>query len=141
LEKEYEVLVAERLEWVPLKPLKEIFPEVRRKAKTVYVIHERRPPENPLFYEFEWDAVVCFDERYERQWAPIFREKLHVIPFPAGPLKRGDRLEARRKLGLHPEGRVVFSYGWAPELHVLPILPSMERLSEEFKFTYLVLTP
>ena len=68
LDIDYEVLVVERVEWVPLEPLKQIFPEIRKKAKVVYVVQERKLPTNPLFYEFEWDAIVCFDERYKQQW-------------------------------------------------------------------------
>ncbi len=35
LEKDYEILVVERVGWVPSKPVKEIFPEIKKKAKTV----------------------------------------------------------------------------------------------------------
>ena len=141
LENDYEIFVAQRIEWVPLKHLREIFPEIRRKAKTVYVVHERKPPKNPLFYEFEWDAIVCFDERYRKQWSKFerFREKIHIIPYPTGYLKRGDKIKARMELNLPIDEKIVFSYGWVPELHVLPILPYLKELSDEISFRYLVL--
>ncbi|MCD6535836.1 MAG: hypothetical protein J7K49_02230 [Thaumarchaeota archaeon] len=139
LTEDYEIFVAQRIEWAPLKLLREIFPEIRRRTRTVYVVHERRPPSNPLFYEFEWDVVVCFDERYERQWLRIFPGKIRIIPYPVPNIRREDKLEARRKLNLSPDEKIVFSYGWAPELHVAPILPCLTELSRNYSFTYLVL--
>ena len=141
LEEDYDIFVAERIEWAPIKHLLGVFPEIRRKAKTVYVVHERKPPANRLFYQFDWDAVVCFDDRYRRQWSSIrkFRDRIRVIPYPTGPLRRGDRDRARRELSLPSEGRILFSYGWAPELHVLPVLKHLEELRRELEFTFLVL--
>ncbi len=140
LEEDYDIFFAQRLEWTPLKNLLEIFPQIKKKAKTVYVIHERKPPTNPIFYEFEWDAVVCFDERYVRQWKniPKFGDRIRVIPYPTGPLIRGDKDRARRKLGIDYEN-VILSYGWAPELHVLPVIPALKEVSEEVEFKFLVL--
>jgi len=140
LDIDYEFLVVERVEWVPLEPLKECFPEIKKKAKTVYVVHERKLPTNPLFYEFDWDALVCFDERYRQQWTKRFGEdKIHLIPYPAGYISKGDKQKARRELDLPLDKKIVFSYGWAPELHIFPILPALQRLSENHPFLYLVL--
>ncbi len=61
----------------------EVFKEIRRRAKTVYVVHERRPPKSRIFYRFEWDALVCFDERYVRQWKDVYRMSLRK-PRPLG---------------------------------------------------------
>ena len=138
LDTDYDILLAEGVEWVPLKPLREIFPEIRKKAKTIYVVHERKPLTNPMFYDFEWDAIVCFDERYKRQWSN-FEDKIHIIPYPAGYLGRENKQEARKKLGLPSNAKIIFSYGWAPELHVFPILPSLQELSKQLSFVYLVL--
>jgi len=125
LDIDYEILVVERVEWVPLEPLKKIFPEIKKKAKIVYVVHERKPPTTPLFYEFDWDTIVCFDNRYRRQWQDRFDEdKIHIIPYPTGHISKGDKKKARRELNLPLDKRIVFSYGWAPELHIFPILPS-----------------
>lgn len=35
--------------------------------------------------------------------------------------------------------RIIFSFGWAPELHIFPVLPELQRLNEGFPFLYLVL--
>jgi len=140
LDKDYEILVVERVEWVPLEPLKRCFPQIKKKAKIVYVVHERRPPTNPFFFQFDWDAIVCFDERYKEQWLSRFDEaKIHIIPYPTGYLCKGNKQKARGELGLPLDKRIVFSYGWAPELHIYPILPALRRLNVSSPFIYLVL--
>jgi len=137
---DYEILIVQRIEWAPLKPLKEIFPRIKEKAKTVYVVHERTPPPNPLFYDFDWDAIVCFDDRYKRQWLKRFDEKkIHIIPYPTGDLIKGNKQKARKELNLPSDKRIIFSYGWAPELHIFPILPALEKLNNQLPFIYLVL--
>lgn len=136
----YEILVVERVEWVPLEPLKKIFSQIKKKAKIVYVVHERKLPTNPLFYEFDWDALVCFDQRYKNQWTKKFDEnKIHIIPYPTGNFSKGDKQKARSELNLPLDKKIVFSYGWAPELHIFPILPPLQKLNEKFPFLYLVL--
>ena len=141
LENDYDVFVAQRLEWCPIEHLYNIFHEIKGKAKAVYVVHERKPPTNPIFYKFEWDAVVCFDDRYVNQWSKIekFKGKIHKIPYPTGPLKVEDKQKARSKLMLDLEDKIVFSYGWAPELHVIPILPALKDVSKIVDFKYIVL--
>ncbi|HID93386.1 MAG TPA: hypothetical protein EYP60_04735 [bacterium (Candidatus Stahlbacteria)] len=140
LDVDYEILVVERVEWVPLEPLKSIFSKIKKKAKIVYVVHERKLPTNPLFYDFDWDAIVCFDERYKQQWLKKFdAQKIHIIPYPTGYLRKGDKQRSRKELALPLDERVIFSYGWAPELHIFPILSVLEELNEQYPFTYLVL--
>ena len=137
---DYEILVVERVEWVPLEQLKGIFPEIRKKAKIVYVVHERGLPTNPLFYDFSWDAIVCFDQRYKAQWLKRFdKDKTYIIPYPTGPLERGNKRRARKELNLPLDRNIVLSFGWAPELHIFPILSALQRLNETFPFIYLVL--
>ncbi len=140
LDADYDVLVVQRVEWAPLEPLKRIFSEIEKKAKIVYVVHERRLQADPLFYEFHWDAIVCFDKRYRAQWVRRFDDdNVHLIPYPTGHLQRGDKEKARRELHLPFDRRIVLSFGWAPELHVFPVLPALEKLNKRLPFLYLVL--
>jgi len=138
LENDYEILVIQRLEWVPLEPLKKIYPEIKKKAKIIYVVHERKLPLNRLFYDFTFDAVVCFDERYKQQWVKKYKD-IHVIPYPVGYLEGGDKSALRKELGLPEDKKIIFSYGWAPELHIFPILPSLKDLHKNFPFLFLIL--
>jgi glycosyltransferase involved in cell wall biosynthesis len=138
LENDYEILVIQRLEWVPLEPLKKIYPEIKKKAKIIYVVHERKLPLNRLFYDFSFDAVICFDERYKQQWVKKYKD-ICIIPYPVGYLKGGDKRASRKELSLPEDKKIIFSYGWAPELHIFPILPSLKDLHKNLPFLFLIL--
>ena len=62
-EQEFDVLVVEALDRMPIPTLLEMFPKI--KAKKVQVIHEWALPEGPGYYELGFDAIVCFDRRYK----------------------------------------------------------------------------
>jgi len=138
LESDYEVFVVQNLELMPIYELKKIFPQIRRRAKTVLVIHEgNKNCFTKPYLDFEWDAIVCFDERYKREFAQIFpADKLHIIPYPAHPLALGDKVAAREKLGLSRDEKIIFSYGiwFHNRLHPLPVI---EKLSKSFPLKYL----
>lgn len=138
LENNYEILLIQRLEWIPLEPLKKIYPEIKKKAKIVYVVHERQLPSNPLFYDFAFDAVVCFDERYKRQWISKYKN-IYIIPYPANYVERGDKRLSRRELRLPEDTKIIFSFGWAPQLHIFPVLPALKDLHESSPFLFLIL--
>jgi len=138
LYEEYEVFVAQNVERLPTRPLLDHFKEIRRKAVTVMVVHEGGPPVDPLFYLFEWDAIVCFDQRYKDYLVEYFpAEIIHFIPYPCHPLKLGDKGEARRKLGLPAEERIVFSFGFRPH-DVLAVLPGLQEVAREYPLRYVV---
>ncbi|MHC1635171.1 MAG: glycosyltransferase family protein [Candidatus Methanospirareceae archaeon] len=138
LEEDYEVFVAQNVERLPAEKLIEIFPKIKEKAVTVQVVHEGKPPEDPLYYKFEWDANVCFDHRYKdflKKFFPI--EKIHIIPYPYHPLKLGDKKEARQKLHLPLDKKIVFSFGFRPK-DVIAVLPTLEEVTKEFPLRYVV---
>lgn len=60
----YDVFIAENVERLPTLELYRFFPVIKRKSNTVMVVHEGGPPEDPLYYMFDWDAIICFDDRY-----------------------------------------------------------------------------
>lgn len=140
LQERFDIIVVQRVEWFPLEPLAKIFPKASQNAKTVYVAHERRLPEDPLFYRLKWDKTVVFDERYRKTWLKKFAEEaMETIPYPTGHLRKGDKKESRRELNLPLEEKIIFSYGWAPDLHIYPILPWLEELHRDYPFKFLVL--
>ena len=136
---DYEVLIIERLEWFPLDKLIQVYEQIKRKAKVVYVVHERKLPKNKAFWKFDFDAVVCFDERYARRWRRIYKEKVHVIPYPCHPIKLGDQRKAREDLNIPLEKLVVFTYSWSPSLHIIPTIRPVEEVSRKYDLTYVVL--
>ena len=138
LEADYEVFVAENVERLPAERLLQLFPKIREKAATVMVVHEGGPPKDPLYYKFQWDAVVCFDHRYCDFLKNYFpREIIHIIPYPCHPMKLGDKVEARKILNLPLDRPIIFSYGFRED-DVVSVLPELSELAGEMGITYLV---
>jgi len=108
LTSDYDVFVVEDLGMLPKEPLAKIFNLIRQKAKTVHIVHENALPEDPAFYQFDWDAVVYFDER--QQFLHDVYRNTHYIPFPCFPRRQGNKEQARQKLGLPPEKKIVLSF-------------------------------
>ncbi|MCK4476500.1 MAG: glycosyltransferase [Methanophagales archaeon] len=139
LEKDYDIFVLQRIEWIPIEELIKIYPNIKEKAKVIYVIHELKLPENPIFWKFEWDAVVCFDERYKRMWKDVYpEEKIHMIPYPCNSLRRGDKNKSRMELNLPLDKKIVFTCSWYPSTHVLPLIPPLAELNKKYPFIFLI---
>jgi len=140
LEDNFDIFVVQNLEMMPMKQLLEIFPLIKEKAKTVLVVHEGGLPKNSDFYRFQWDAIVCFDERYKRFLREVFpEEKIHIIAYPCHPPVRGDKLKARIKLALPPDKKIIFNYGLGVFRHI-HLLPTLERLNKKYPILLLTLT-
>jgi hypothetical protein len=139
LDSDYEFFVVQNLELMPMAELLKIWPQVKAKAKTILVIHEGYLPPYPEFYQFDFDAIVCFDARYQEQLIRKFSlDRIHIIPYPCYPLKLGDKRQAREKLGLPQDKKIVFSYGIVIQQHFPTLLP-LQELSREYPLVYLVL--
>ena len=139
LETEYDILIIQRIEWIPIEELMKIYPKIKEKAKVIYVIHEVKLPENPIFWKFEWDAVVCFDERYKQMWKKVYpEEKIHIISYPCNPLREGDKNKSRQELNLPLDTKIVFMYGWYPNTHIFPLLPYLAELRKQYDFVLLL---
>jgi len=139
LESKFDVFVVNHLEDKPRQALLEIYPQIKRKAKTVLVIHEGLPPEDQDFYKFNFDAVVCFDERYQREFSKVFPpEKIHIIPYPCHPYLPGDKRQAREILGLPLDRKIIFSYDLSNH-RLIPLLPTIERVSTKYPLILFVL--
>jgi hypothetical protein len=139
LQEEYDVFIAQNVERLPAERLLDIFHKIRERAVTVQVVHEGKAPEDPLYYKFDWDAIVCFDGRYKDYLVKSFPpEKIHMIPYPCHPLELGDKREARRKLGLPLDQKIVFSFGFRPK-DVVSVLPVLKDLTEEYPLRYVII--
>lgn len=118
--------------------LMRVYPRIKEKAKTVFVIHDewldrKLPALAP-------DAVVCFDERYKRFLVEgVAEEKIHIIPYPCYPVKHGDKAEARRRLNLPLDKKIVFNFGIGVFRHI-HLLPPLQRLSERYALMLLTVT-
>ena len=128
---QYEVFVVQDHGMIPNDPLGKIFHRIRRRAKTVAVIHDGKLSEDPSFYQFPWDAIVAFDDRYRSFLAEAYwDEKIVEISYPAYPLVPGEMSVARAKLGLPAERKIIFLFGLAAASAVEAI-PALEDLCQE----------
>jgi len=106
---------------------------------TVQVVHEGKAPEDPLYYAFDWDAIVCFDQRYKDYLGRSFPvEKIRMIPYPYHPLKPGDKGKARKKMGLPPDEKIVFSFGFRPK-DIASVLPALGDVAGEYPLRYVII--
>jgi len=139
LNEEYEVFVAQNVERLPAEKLLEVFPKIRERAVTVQVVHEGKAPEDPLYHKFDWDATVCFDQRYKDYLVKSFpADRIHMIPYPYHDLQLGDKEKARKKLGLPLDERIVFSFGFRPK-DVVSVLPALKEIAKEYPLRYLII--
>ncbi len=137
---EGDIFVVQNLEILPMEDLWNVYPGIRKRMKTVFVVHEGKPPKDPRFYQFEWDAIVCFDERYKRFLKEIYpEERIHIISYPCHPLRRGDRVEARKILNLRLDRKIIFNYGIGVYRH-LHLLPTIKRVSLDYPLVLLTMT-
>jgi glycosyltransferase involved in cell wall biosynthesis len=108
IENDYDVLLVEDLGMLPVDKLADIMPIIKRKAKVVHVVHENRPCEHPWFYKIEWDKVSYFDSRQDFL-LKAYPDAVH-IPFPCYRVREGNREEARKKLDLPLDKKIVYSF-------------------------------
>jgi len=123
LSADYDFFVAQDLGMLPKNKLAKIFPLIKKKAKTVHVVHDNAPSPDPSFYQHDWDAVAYFDLRQEGFLKRIYGETTHYIPFPCFPRRRDDKAKARRNLGLPPDKKIVVVFCRRSYRPYLPQLP------------------
>jgi len=135
-----DVFVVQNLEILPMKELLAIYPIIKSGSKTIFVVHEGRLPKDPIFYKFDWDAIVCFDGRYKRFLRNIYdKDRIKIIPYPCHPMFHDDKIEARRKLNLPLDKKIIFNYGIGIYRH-LHLLPTIERVGQRYLLMLLTLT-
>jgi hypothetical protein len=132
-----DVLVVESLDRMPIPNLLGMFPKI--KAKKVQVIHEWALPDNPGYYELDFDAIVCFDHRYKTMLLERYpEEKIHIIPYPCHPYATGNKEKAREKLGLPKDALILFSFGRQPLTEYGDYLWLANELGKKYNLIYLV---
>ena len=121
LTRQFDIFIVDDIRMIPLDNLAKIFPLIRRTAKTVHIVRENELPKEAWFYQLEWDEIVYFCKRqtFLRDVYPNSR----LIHFPCFPMRKKDKAEAREKLGLPTDKRIVYEFcqrGYRPFLRELP---------------------
>ena len=135
-----EVVVVEDLGMLPKDELAKIFSVLKERSKTINVIHDNKLSPDPSFWQFNWDKVVIFDENYRNIFKNVYpKEILEIIPYPCAFWKDGDKKEAREKLNLPQDKKIIFVFSWWAK-HFIPHLPVIEKLSEKYPLYLLVVS-
>jgi len=140
LEEDFDIFIAEDLGMIPMRDLLSIFPAIKKKAKTVNIIHDGELSDKPEFFKFDWDHVVCFDDRYHDFLKKAYPEgKLSIIQYPSYPLKLGDKVKAREELGLPLDKKIILIFGQAARSSVNTSVV-LDHLSEKYDIMLLLVT-
>lgn len=126
LTSDYDFLVIQDLGMVPKDKLAKIFPLIKKKAKVIHIVHDNVASSDASFYQFDWDALVYFDPRQERFLKEIYGDIAHYIPFPCFPSRRVGKAEARKKLNLPLNKKIVAIFCRRSYQVYLPALPNHE---------------
>ncbi len=140
LREDYEVFIVEDLGMLPQDQLRKIFDWIRRKAKTINVIHDGKLSDNPSFYQFMWDAIVGFDERYIEFLREGYPEELiYQIPYPCHPLNVGDKMKVREKLDLPKEKNIILMFGPAAS-YGIDTIPWIQKYCSNYPIEILLVS-
>lgn len=126
LSEDYDVFIVESYASIPHRGIHRILPRIKKKAKTILVIHEGsreqlRYPDPDVF-----DAVVVFDERYVRE--VYASSKVRVIPYPCHPVSPGK--------GLGGDRLRFFTFGRQPPGELADYLRALGELREKYDLVY-----
>jgi len=140
LTKHYDFFVVEDLGMLPQDPLGKIFHWIKKRSRTISVIHDGNLKEDPSFYQFDWDAIVCFDRRYYEFLRQAYPEEIiHIIPYPCLPWRPGDMAESRRRLGLPADRKIVLQFGTCPQ-YGARLIGAFHDLAGRYPLLLLVVT-
>jgi glycosyltransferase involved in cell wall biosynthesis len=141
LTSEYSLFIAEDIGMLPKDHLAKIFnSHIRKKAKVISVYHDNQLSQDPSFYQFDWDGIVCFDRRYFDILSLVFpKEKINTIAYPCMPWSPGDQEQARAELQLPKEEKIVFSFG-VNSNRILEVVEGVNAVCDEFPVLLCVLS-
>ena len=132
LEGDFDYFIVQDHGMIPNDPLGKIFHWVKDRAKTIAVIHDGVLSDDPSFYQFEWDAVIAFDKRYEAFLVKGYPRRLvHRIPYPSFPLRRGNKRKAREKLNLPQDKKIALMFGPAANYGVCVVEPFAKTVNRK----------
>lgn len=127
---DFDYFVAEDHGMFPLDSLAKIFHWIKKRAKTLTVIHDAGLKDDASFYQFDWDAIVCFDDRYRDFLITAYPKKIvHIIPHPCFSYRPGNRVKARQELNLPQNEKIIFLFGQTAKFgsEIFPVLSNLAR--------------
>lgn len=140
IESDYEVLVVENLGMMPGHLLLKIWRRIKKKAKTVLVIHEGEAflPSDFFPLASQFDKIICFDKRFLKILRnKIPRSKIEIIPYPSFPKRSDDKHKARDELNLPRDKKIIFTFGLKINQH-FPTLETLEKITKTIPLIFLL---
>jgi hypothetical protein len=121
LTRPFDIFVVQDLNMLPIEGLSNIFSLIKRKAKTVHIVHENVLPKEAWFYKLDWDGVIYFCKR--QKFLNEVYPNAQLIHFPCFALRKKDKIEARERLGLPLDKKIIYEFcqrGYKPFLREPP---------------------
>ena len=141
LTNDYELFIAEDVGMFPKDLLAKIFDShIKKKAKTISIFHDNSLSEDPSYHQFEWDAIVCFDERYRDVLIKAYpKDMVHIIPYPCHPWNPGNKNKAREILNLPLDKKIIFTFG-SNTNRVFNFIKELDSVCKDYPVIILALT-
>ncbi len=139
LEHDFDVFVVEAYARQPLEKLRRLIELVRRRARTVAIIHGYKREHTDPFALMGFDAYVVFDERYINELLKPFLDrignKIHIIPYPCTP-----PLNIKPERPGFAEGKILFfSFGRQPPEEYRDYLEALRKLRRSYDLVYWII--
>ena len=109
LEEDYDVLLVEDLGMLPAEKLANLMTIIKKKAKIIHVVHENTMCKHSWFYQIDWDKVVYFDHRQD--FLLDVYPDAEYIPFPCFESRRKNKMDARKRLKLPLDKKIIYAFG------------------------------
>lgn len=122
---DFDIFIVQDLRMLPVEKLAKVFSLIKHRARTVHIVHENKLPEETWFYQFDWDKVVYFVERQD--FIKEIYTDAKLISFPCFKTRKEDKIEARKRLELPLDKKIIYSFGQR-DYH-----PYLRNLPEEIK--------
>ncbi len=136
LAENYDVIIFEGLKHLPIEKLRSIFNDIRKKAKTVAVIHHQDEKEIRALYQLNFDCIVVFDSRYLQEVVPKnFHKKCYIIPYP---FSEGYNVNPKR-YHIFKDKILFFSFGKQPVHEHEIYINVLKNLRKKYDLVYFVI--
>lgn len=126
---DFDVLLVESYVSLPYKDVEKLADSLRKEGTPVGVVVHEGSKEDMGYSSLDvFDFTVVFDERYA-DMLKGYGGNICVIPYPCYPVNGSSR-------GFAEDGLVFFSFGRQPEREYNDFVEALDRLRNEYDFTY-----
>ncbi len=136
LSRSFDVIIFEGLKHMPLNEIRRIYDEIRKRGRTIAVVHHQDEKEIRALKELNFDAIVVFDERYLKEVVPKeLHEKCHIIPYP---FFEGYDVSPKR-YEIFRNKILFFSFGKQPVEEYFVYLKVLNEISKRYDIAYFII--